>query len=159
MTSHRKKELTKNIFLKLVLKLIFETGFETGFEIWNWFWSRFWNKFWNWMDFETGRAVLLVERQRGKLGVKGSQEKKMEDVSHRKTMPLAAGKNHSLPPPLIYLLHPGVSYCGCLTVHHLVLPSRTFKCYMCLHIFVSDIQPEKFVDYCDTHFLIFSINY
>ena len=44
------------------------------------------------MDFETGRAVLLVERQRGKLGVKGSQEKKMEDVSHRKTMPLAAGK-------------------------------------------------------------------
>ena len=94
-----------------------------------------------------------MKLEKTELKVPRKNEMMMEDVSHRKTIPLAAGKNPSLPPPLIYLLYPGVSYCGCLTVHHLVLPSRTFKCYKCLHIFVSDIQPEKFVDYCDTHFL------
>ena len=102
------------------------------------------------LDFETGRLVLVVEIQRGKLGAKGLQEKK--NGGRRKTIPVAAGKTPSLPSPLIYLLHPGVSYCGCLTVHHLVLPSRTFKCYVCFDTYVSDIQPEKFVDYCDTHF-------
>ena len=56
----------------------FETGFETNFEI----------------GFETGLGVWRVKRlKRGKMGVKGPNKNKNKDVTHRKTMPLAAGKN------------------------------------------------------------------
>ena len=34
-----------------------------------------------------------LKGQRGKLGVKGPLEEEKKDVSHPKTMPLAAGKN------------------------------------------------------------------
>ena len=45
-------------------------------------------------DFETGWVVWVVERLKRKNGSKRSQEMMMMmDVSHRKNMPLAAGKN------------------------------------------------------------------
>ena len=46
--------------------------------------------------FETGRVVFVVERSKRKKGVKGpleEEEDEEKDVSHPKTMPLAAGKN------------------------------------------------------------------
>ena len=79
MTSRLKKELRKNFF---------ETGFETGLE--NGIGTGFETSFEP--GFETGRVVLGVERSKRKYGSKRSQGNKMEDVSHRKTMPLAAGK-------------------------------------------------------------------
>ena len=53
------------MFWKLVLKL--------GWKLVEWFW--------------------WLKGQRGKMGVKGPNKNNNKDVAHRKTMPLAAGKN------------------------------------------------------------------
>ena len=122
ITSRRKKERLWNWFWnriwnwlwKLVLKLIMKTCF------WNWFWNRIlkldFETGTGWLEelsrvevntaysdprqlfWSTCRVVLvvwMVERcQRAKMEAIGPKDKKwkVEDVSHHKTMPLAAGK-------------------------------------------------------------------